>query len=171
MDDFKLSEHFTFFELTATSNSAMQEKNRELAATYVPSIKSLALNILEPIRGDRPLTVNCGFRSWELNSNTHGSSPTSQHPKGQAADISRKDQTAEELFAEIEKLLVEKKIPFGQLILEQALRDYGLVKWVHVSLGAAFWKPERCGEVMKMVAGPNGIPQYTLLYKIPQDPT
>lgn len=169
MDDFKLSEHFSFYELTVTSNAAMQEANRASAMLWVPSLKATCVGLLEPIRGDRPLVVNSGFRSWELNSNTHGSSPTSQHPKGQAVDFHRAGQPIEELFAEVLAIIKEKKIQFGQLILEQALRDYGVVSWVHASLGAAYWKPEKCGEVMKMVAGPNGIPQYTTLEKIPQE--
>lgn len=168
MDDFKLSEHFTFFELTKTSNEELQERNRAAALLWVPSLKTLCATILEPIRGDRPLTINSGFRAWELNSVTPGSSPTSQHPRGQAADFHRNGQDIEELFAEVQATLAEKKIPFGQLIDEQADRGYGVVRWIHVSLGAAFWKPERCGEVLKMVAGPNGKPLYTPINKIPQ---
>lgn len=169
MENFQLSPHFSFFELTKTSNADLKEANRANATIWVPSLKALCSTILEPIRGDRPLIVNSGFRSWELNSATHGSSPTSQHPRGQAADISRKGQTTEELFAEVLALFKEKKIQFGQLIHEQAQRDYGLVSWVHVSLGASYWKPERCGEVLKMVAGPNGKQQFTMIEKVQQE--
>lgn len=169
MDNFQLSQHFSFFELTKTKNADLQEANRASATLWVPSLKTLCATILEPIRGDRPLCVNSGFRSWELNSSTHGSSPTSQHPRGQAADIYRKGQSTEGLFDEVLRLFKEKKIPFGQLIHEQALRDYGAVSWVHVSLGASFWKPERCGEVLKMVAGPNGKQQFTLIEKVIQE--
>lgn len=169
MDDFQLSPHFSFFELTRTSNDEMQEKNREQALVWVPSLKSLCANLLEPIRGDRPLFVNSGYRSWELNGMIHGSSPTSQHPRGQAADIHRAEQSTDELFKEVLDLFKTKKIPFGQLIDEQADRGYIVARWVHVSLGAAFWKPERCGEVLKMVAGPNGKPQYTMLEKVTQE--
>lgn len=168
MDDFKLSEHFTFFELTRTSNEGMQERNRAAATLWVPSLKALCDTILEPIRGDRPLTINSGFRAWELNSATPGSSPTSQHPKGQAADFHRDGQNVEQLFAEVQAVLAEKRIQFGQLVDEQADRGYEVARWVHVSLGASFWKPERCGEVLKMVAGPNGKPLYTPIAKISQ---
>lgn len=169
MEDFQLSPHFSFYEMTVTGNSALQEANRAAAKAFVPSLTALCTRILEPIRGDRPLIVNSGYRSWELNSNTVGSSPTSQHPQGQAADIRRKGQSAQDLFNEIFTLFTEKKIPFGQLILEYANRGYAEVEWVHVSLGADFWRPDRCGEVLKMVAGPNGKPLYTMITKIPQE--
>lgn len=171
MEDFDLSPHFRFFELTKTNDTAMQEMNRISAMAFIPTLKSLCLKILEPIRGDRPLTINSGYRSWELNSMTVGSSHTSQHPQGQAADIKRPGQSAQELFDEILAKFTAEKIPFGQLILEYAHRGYGDVEWVHVSLGADFWKPDRCGEVLKMVAGPNGKPQWTLIIKIPQGGT
>lgn len=166
MDDFKLSDHFSFFELTTTSNTDLQESNRLEALKYRPTLEALCRRLLDPIRGDKPLVVNSGFRSWTLNGQTPGSSPTSQHPQGQAADIHRPGQDVDAFFAEVLALLLDKRIPFGQLIDEQAERPYGVVRWVHVSLGPDFWKPERCGEVMKMVAGPNGKPQYTMLQKV-----
>lgn len=169
MDDFQLSQHFSFFELTVTSNVELQERNREMALVWVPSLKALCNNILEPIRGDSPLIANSGYRSWELNSSTHGSSPTSQHPAGQACDVHRRGQDPDRFFAEVLNTIKTKGIQFGQLIDENADRGYEVVRWVHVSLGASYWKPERCGEVLKMVAGPNGKPQYTMLEKIPQE--
>lgn len=166
MDDFQLSDHFSFYELTTTSNAALQEANRQEALKYKPTLTALCKTLLEPIRGGKPLMVNSGFRSWELNGQTAGSSPTSQHPQGQAADIHRPGQDVDAFFAEVLAFLLDNKIPFGQLIDEQAERSYGVVKWVHVSLGPDFWKPERCGEVLKMVAGPNGVPQYTMIQKV-----
>lgn len=169
MEDFKLSEHFSFFELTVTSNAELQGKNREAAMAYVPTLKAVCVTILEPVRADRPLAVNSGFRAWELNGATPGSSPTSQHPMGQAVDFHRPGQDVDQLFEEVLALFIAKKIPFGQLINEQASRGYDTVKWVHASLGASYWKPSRCGEVLKMVAGPNGKPQYTSITKVPQE--
>jgi hypothetical protein len=53
--DFQLSPHFSFYELTATSNAAMQELNRQEALHYLPTLKALAARLLEPIRGGGPL--------------------------------------------------------------------------------------------------------------------
>lgn len=167
-DNIQLSEHFSFYELTVTSNVDLQEQNRIEAMKYLPTGKALCVKLLEPIRDGNPIIVNSGFRSWELNGSTPGSSPTSQHPMFQAADIHRPGRTAEELFYEILALIVARSIPFGQLILEKADRGYEVAEWVHISLGADYWKPERCGEVLKMTCAPGGKPKYELVQKVPQ---
>lgn len=173
----KLSEHFTFGELTVTLNAALQAANRVEALKYLPSGIALA-KLLERIRAGRPLGVNSAFRSWILNGATKGSSPTSQHPQFQAADLHRPGMTAKELFEEILALFKREKIPFGQLILESGDRGYknadgteSIAEWVHVSLGRDFWRPERCGEVLTKVDGPQGKPIWTLLEKVPQEAT
>jgi hypothetical protein len=165
-ENFQLSEHFSFHELTATSNAAMQELNRQEALHYLPTLKALATRLLEPIRAGRPLAVNSAFRAFALNKATHGSSATSQHPLGQAADIHRPGMPVGEFFAEVLALVKERRLPFGQLIHERAERDYGVAEWVHVSLGADFWKPERCGEVLAMTAGSDGVPHYQVIEKL-----
>lgn len=168
MADFQLSPHFSFFEFTVTGNAALQELNRQEAAHYVPTLKALAGRLLEPIRGDKPLVVNSAFRAFALNKATKGSSPTSQHPLGQAADIHRPGMPVDAFFLEVLAKLKAEKIPFGQLIHERADRGYAVAEWVHISLGRDFWKPERCGEVLKMNAGLDGVPHYELIEKVPQ---
>jgi zinc D-Ala-D-Ala carboxypeptidase len=164
--DFALSPHFSFYELTATSNAAMQELNRQEAMQYLPTLKALAAQLLEPIRAGRPLVVNSAFRAFALNKATAGSSSTSQHPVGQAADIHRPGMPVGDFFAEVLALVKERRLPFGQLIHERAQRDYGVAEWVHISLGRDFWKPERCGEVLAMTAGADGVPHYQLIEKL-----
>lgn len=168
ISDQKLSEHFSLYELTVTSNAALIERNREEALKYIPTLKALA-NLLEIIRGDRPLVVNSAFRCGALNSATVGSSLTSQHPRGQAADIHRPGQSIEDLFNELRADAKAGKFKFGQMIHEQANRGYAVAEWVHISLGLDFWIPERCGEVLVMKAGPDGKPHYTSLEKVPQE--
>ena len=168
----QLSDHFSFSELTVTSNDALQVSNRTAALAYLPTLKALA-TFLEVIRGDRPLAVNSAFRSGALNAATKGSSPTSQHPMGQAADIHRPGQSIDDLFAEILAMFKAQNVPFGQLIDESADRGYkspdgteSISRWVHVSLGPDYWRPERCGEVLRKVDGPDGKPIWTLLEKV-----
>jgi hypothetical protein len=143
-----LSEHFSFEELTVTSNIEMQAANRQEAQKFLPTLRALAA-LLERVRDGKPLVVNSAFRSGALNKATAGSSATSQHPMGQAADIHRPGQEIEQFFKETLALLKREKIQFGQLIDESASRGYGVVRWVHISLGRDFWKPERCGEVLR----------------------
>lgn len=166
--DDKLSPHFTFGELTATGNAALQAANRSEAQKYLPALKALAA-LLERLRGDHALVVNSAFRFGSLNRATPGSSPTSQHPLGQAADLHRPGEAVAATFAEILAQLKAENIPFGQLILESAKRDYGVVEWVHVSLGRDFWKPERCGEVLTKHDDEHGNPIWTLIEKVPQE--
>lgn len=158
----QLSLRYSFHELTVTNNKALLETNRQEAERFLPTLKALAA-FLEKLSGPKRLNVNSGFRCWQLNGATPGSSTTSQHTMGQAADLSREGQSAIELFTELWALLVAQKIPFGQLIYEEAKRDHGVAQWVHASLGPDFWRPSRCGEVRTMKLGPDGKPVYTLL--------
>ncbi len=168
IEDFKLSPNFSFFELTKTSNALIQEDNREAALKYKPSLYAVA-GLLECIRDGRALIVNSAFRCGALNSLTKGSSPTSQHPMGQAVDFHRPGEDPHKTFLETLAILKLKKLPFGQLIDESAKRDYGMVSWVHLSLGRDFWKPERCGEVLKKWDDEKGKAQYKLIEKVSQE--
>lgn len=166
--DAQLTPHFSLYEMTVTGNAELQEANRAEALKYLPSIQATA-ELLERIRDGRPLKVNSAFRSAALNKATAGSSPTSQHPMGQAADIHRPGQDPLETFREILEQLKREKIAFGQLIHESARRDYGTVSWVHISLGPDYWKPERCGFVMRKFDDAQGKTVYETLEKVPQE--
>lgn len=168
VDNIQLSTHFSFYELTATTNEALLGENRVQGLSFVPTLRALA-RLLETVRNGKALVVNSAFRSAVLNGATAGSSPTSQHPLGQAADIHRPGQEVPAFFAETLELLRNERIPFGQLIDEEAVRPYGgVTRWVHISLGSNFWKPERCGEVLRK-RDVDGKPKYELLEKIPQE--
>ena len=83
----RLTEHFTFDELTITSHDELLEANRESAKAFMKQLKYLA-GTLEEIREvlEVPLKVTSGFRSNSLNKLV-GGSPTSGHAKGLCADI------------------------------------------------------------------------------------
>ena len=84
------------------------------SATIRDAIKALVLNVLQPLRDlwGKPLVVNSGYRSPELNANPAiGGSPTSQHPKGEAADIKCDNPYALACMA------VYNELPFDQMIL------------------------------------------------------
>ena len=66
-----------------------------------------------------------------------GGSKTSQHLKGEAADISAPSVTVEELHRWI---IDDSGLHFGQCILEKSSPDRPYT-WVHVSLGAP-WRPD-----------------------------
>lgn len=168
MDDFKLSDHFGFNELTVTNNAALQSQNREEAAKE-PVISCLRATaaLLERLRARLgAIIANSAFRCPALNGATAGSSKTSQHMLGQAADIRQGEATPETmqaLFKAVLAVLIEDRITFGQLIYEEAKRDYGVSCWVHVSLGTPFRDPAKCGQVLMMKDG-----VYTLIQTVPQ---
>lgn len=123
-----LSAHFTFDELTRTSQTALQAKNREEAQAFIKPLTELA-ELLEVVRAHfgKPLKINSGFRGLAVNTGTPGSSKTSQHMKGEAADIAMPGVDDAELHRWIVK---DSGLKFGQCILE---RPPGK-SWVHVSI-------------------------------------
>lgn len=171
MSDRMLSAHFSFNELTVTSNAALQEQNRREAEAFLEPLSALAL-MLEMVREKTgPLRINSGFRCAALNGATAGSSSKSQHLKGEAVDMigGKMEPTAENVdgfFEAVLRAIIEKAIPFGQLIKEEAERDYGVSRWVHLSLGVPFRPKEVCGQVMRMRQAKGGKAVYELLKKI-----
>lgn len=76
------------------------------------AILSLVETVLQPLRDawGMPLHINSGYRCKKLNEAV-GGVPTSQHVKGEAADI------AAENPAELARLAVSLELPFDQMIL------------------------------------------------------
>ena len=123
----KITDNFTFEELI---HSAYAEKY------HIPNLPSkeehkslvrLAEAILQPIRNSfgSPIKVTSGYRSSRVNSAV-GGSRTSQHVKGEAADITSSDN--KKLMTLITCLIKDGKIEVGQVINEF---DYS---WIHISL-------------------------------------
>lgn len=112
--------HFTLKELISTSTGLPNEPNLE----QIKNLTALVDNILDParIKLGKPIKVSSGFRSKSVNKKVGGSS-TSQHLKGQAADLKCYDNKT--LFNIIKELG-----NYDQLINEF---DYS---WVHVSFRA-----------------------------------
>ena len=123
-----LSPHFTFEELTRTSQTALHDKNRQEAQAFLKPLTELA-ELLEVIRTHfgKPLKINSGFRGAAVNAGTPGSSKTSQHMKGEAADIAIPGVDDAEIHRWIVK---DSGLKYGQCILE---RPPGR-SWVHVSI-------------------------------------
>ncbi|MCI2061070.1 MAG: D-Ala-D-Ala carboxypeptidase family metallohydrolase [Bacteroidales bacterium] len=76
------------------------------------SILALTENLLQPLRDawGKPLKVNSGYRCKALNAAV-GGVPTSQHVKGEAADIAAGDPV------KLARLAVKLGLPFDQMIL------------------------------------------------------
>ena len=117
--------YFTIAELTRTN----QKANNAITIEQGDNLKQLIEKVLDPAREEfgEPIRVTSGFRSQEVNRLVGGAN-SSQHCKGQAADLTCSDN--KKLF----RILAEME--FDQLIYE--FGDENQPSWVHVSyvLGA-----------------------------------
>lgn len=92
----------------------------------MPNLKALCLNVLEPLRAHvkEPVEISSGYRCPALNAKVGGSS-TSQHMRGEAADIRHNNvKTLKKWF-----LWMMDNLAFDQLIWERR----GYTTWIHVS--------------------------------------
>lgn len=117
--------NFTIQELTASTTAAAKKINNDPTPEAEKNLKLLVDEVLDPLRDayGKPIRVNSGYRSPALNTAVKGSK-TSQHVKGQAADITggNKDEN-KKLF----ELAQELNLPYCQLIDEKNF------SWVHIS--------------------------------------
>lgn len=133
-----LTQNFSFEELTRTGQASLQDANRREARDYVDKLRLVA-EMLEVIRMKYgAVRVNSGFRGPAVNAAVGGSA-TSQHSRGEAADIVCPAVSVDELHRWI---VVESGLKFGQCILEKPAGN----AWVHISLGAPYRDPKKCGE-------------------------
>ena len=95
----------------------------------LPRLTALCENVLERIRAyvtnGKPIIVNSGYRSAIVNAGI-GGSPTSQHMRGEAADIDIPGMSHKQAIIAI---MNHGSIPFDQMIHEGG--DDG---WIHISL-------------------------------------
>ena len=125
-----LSKNFTLNELTYSSTAIANKVSNTPGRLELENLKKLCNEILQPIR-DRygnSIYVNSGYRNPKVNRLVGGSS-SSQHIKGEAADITVGSKEGnKKLFDMIVQMIENKEITVGQLIDES---DY---KWIHISL-------------------------------------
>lgn len=117
--------YFTITELCKSNTAVQKGIDNTPNQQIIDNLKQLVLNILDPLREayGEPIIVNSGYRSVELNRAINGAK-SSQHVKGQAADITGKSkENNKKLFELIQSL----QLPYDQLIDEQNF------SWIHVS--------------------------------------
>ena len=137
--DMRLSEHFTLKEMLVSSKAANHKPepipNIPLKC-HITALQNLVNRTLEPLRQHLglPIQVNSGYRCEKVNALV-GGVPTSQHLKGEAADItiprpSRPFAHAtDEQAARLIYSYAKEYADFDQLILEHS----GTSWWVHIS--------------------------------------
>ena len=123
----KLSPHFSLEELTRSTTAQRLKINNIPDEVSLTNLRTLCEKILQPIRNKfrAPLIITSGYRSLRLNKAV-GSSNSSQHLFGQAADFVSNDN--KRLWSLILEMIEKKEIRVGQLINEKNL------SWIHISL-------------------------------------
>ena len=124
--------YFTIEELCASEVARRLGIDNTPDAAKKAALQRLVEQVLDPVRmaWGGPIAVNSGFRCPKLNKEVDGVS-TSQHMKGEAADITVGSPAGNRrLFDLIVRLQEEGRIAFDQLIDESGYA------WVHVSYRA-----------------------------------
>ena len=108
-----ITENFTFAEFEASPKAKEHGiLNVITDVTVRDAIVALCENVLQPLRDSwgRPLKINSGYRCPALNALV-GGVPTSQHTKGEAADIECKTPV------KLAQLAYDLRLPYDQMIL------------------------------------------------------
>jgi zinc D-Ala-D-Ala carboxypeptidase len=127
----KLSTNFSVAELSKSEAATRQGLDNTPSMEVIDCLQALVDNVLQPLRDKLgPIVVTSGYRSPAVNK-AIGGSATSDHCKGQAADI--------EVLNMDNKALAEyirDNMKFTQLILEFYRKGVPDSGWVHVSYDA-----------------------------------
>ena len=111
-----ISRNFSYreFERSATADAHMI-CNVIRTFEVRDAIYELVEEVLQPLRDEigEPIDISSGYRCPELNAFIPRSSPTSQHTKGEAADIKTRSFSPLDLA----RVIVRMGLPFDQLIL------------------------------------------------------
>lgn len=120
-----LSSNFSLEELTTSQTAARKGLNNSPSPEVLKSLQELAI-FLEQLRTllNKPIKINSGYRSPEVNKAIGGSS-NSQHCKGQAADIIVPGMTPDQVV----QAIIKSSLPYDQVIRE-------FDSWTHVSISS-----------------------------------
>ena len=133
-----LTKNFTLAEMVKSETALRHDMDNTPGEAEIENLKRLAEKVLQPVRDayGKGVKVNSGYRHPEVNAKV-GGSKTSDHCKGQAADI----EIPGVANADLAKWITEN-LDFTQVILEfytPGVPDSG---WVHVSYDPANLKKQ-----------------------------
>jgi hypothetical protein len=125
----QLSKNFSLAEFTKSETATRKGLDNTPTPEVIQNLQKLVDNIIQPIREaiNKPININSGYRAPEVNASV-GGSKTSDHCKGQAADIEINGMANGDLAQ-----YIVDNYKFTQVILEfytAGIPDSG---WVHVS--------------------------------------
>lgn len=116
-----ISKNFSYREFEETDVPGMRMKNTITSVEVRDSVKALVDTVIQPLRDawGAPLAINSGYRCPEVNAAV-GGVPTSQHTKGEAADVcpfGRNGHGDIEVVKNLARLARDLGLPFDQMIL------------------------------------------------------
>ena len=122
----KLTEHFTLSELVRSKTADRNNIDNMPSHAVIENLRALCRNVLEPARVvfGSPIYITSGYRCSALNKAV-GGKPTSQHLRGEAADL---QVNGMENLRKLYNAIKEHGV-FDQLLYE----SNGATKWIHVS--------------------------------------
>ena len=136
-----LSEHFTLSEMLRSQTAEAHNIPNIPLKCHITAMQNLCQLCLEPTRQHfgLPILVTSGYRCPQLN-RLVGGAETSQHMKGEAADITIPRRSWPFCYTTSEQIALvlfgwmRDSVDFDQLILEH----HGSTWWVHVSCRVNF---------------------------------
>lgn len=116
-----INKNFSYKEFEETDVPGMQVRNTIVSTVVRDSVKALVDTVIQPLRDawGKPLAINSGYRCPDVNRAVNGE-PTSQHLKGEAADVcpfGRNGHGDIEVVKNLARLARDLKLPFDQMIL------------------------------------------------------
>ena len=141
----QLTNNFSLAEMVKSDTALRHDMDNTPGETEIENLKRLCEQVLQPVRNhfQTGVKVNSGFRHPEVNAKV-GGSKTSDHCKGQAADIEIPGIPNADLA-----IWIMDNLQYTQLILEfytPGIPDSG---WVHVSYDPANLKKQNLTAVKK----------------------
>ena len=126
----KLTTHFSLEEMIRSGVAISRRIDNTPTEEDIERMCLLCENVLEPIRRRFGVTrISSGYRSRELNKAV-GGAPSSQHMRGEAADIHISDM---ETWMKIYDF-VRKHLDFDQMLFEHRMSNG--CRWLHISYTA-----------------------------------
>lgn len=140
-----LTEHFTLDELIASQTATRLGIDNTPTPEILENLYKVA-QLLEKVRGHfaKLVLVSSGYRSPALNAAVPGSSKTSAHSRGMAADFTVQGVPNQNVCRWIADNIVE-------LGVDQVIYEFGADGWVHVGLAE---KPRH--QLLSAVRGAGG---------------
>ena len=126
----QLTDNFSLKEFTKSQTAERMGLDNTPPEEIIPKLTFLCTQVLEPLRKriEKPIIITSGYRCAEL-CEAIGSKPTSQHCRGEAADIEALGMSTLSLAE-----MIINHFDFDQCILECFQKGDINSGWVHFSL-------------------------------------